>query len=501
MPRPGTDILISEPSPGGGGELDTGQAFMLGTAGRGPTDRPASIGSLSFWERQFGPRAGGPVAHSSVRAFFTERGSNLQFLRLVGPLARAGGADVGDLEVSASSPGVWGNGLRVAVVLDVSPLLAARKPAPAPKAKADPKNGNGGATSLAGPFRITVTEGGQVVERSRQVQTVADALSWARSSSEYLNLAADPADEEDDLAAVAATPLTGGVDDNNITPAVVTAALAKFPYSMGFAQVLYPGATATATHAAILDHCDRNRRPALLDLDDVDDATLAADSDALHGVPGSRYACALAPRILYPGPVAGTTALVPYSAVQAGIIARADATTNNPNEAAAGSNGESLVGRGLARDFDDDTRELLNDLGVTLPRLMRSGVLRTYGTRTVAGPTDTNWMWFPGSRTVLAMAHEFDNAAEEFVHRQIDGNRRLFTRLEVALGGICLEWFGQGALYGDEPEDAFSIDTLSVNTPETIARGEVHAIVRLRTSPPGEWIVIEIQKTPITQSV
>jgi phage tail sheath protein FI len=504
MPRPGTDILISEPSPGGGGELDTGQAFMVGVAQRGPVDRPASVGSLSLWERRFGPRAGGPVAHNSVRAFFTERGSNLQFLRLAGDSASAAQAEVADLQVSAGSPGTWGNNVQVSIVADVSPLLAKTAAPKTRKTTRDDENGNENGTGNgdpAGPVRVVVTEGGQVVERSRQVRTVGEALSWARTGSDYLSLEADADDEEKPLTPTAATDLTGGTDDNNITAEVVSKTLNRFPYTMGFAQVLYPGATDSDVHAAILAHCDRNRRPALLDLNDQDDATIASDANALHGVPGSRFAAVLAPRIIYPGPVSGTTMLIPYSAVQAGIIARADATTNNPNEAAAGSNGESLVARGYAREFDNDTRELLNDLGVTLPRMMRSGVMRTYGTRTVAGPDDTNWMWFPGSRTVLAMAHEFDNAAEEFVHRQIDGQRRLFTRLEVALGGICLEWFGLGALYGDEPEEAFSIDTQSVNTTETIAAGEVHAIVRLRTSPPGEWVVIEIQKTPITQSV
>ena len=58
-----------------------------------------------------------------------------------------------------------------------------------------------------------------------------------------------------------------------------------------------------------------------------------------------------------------------------------------------------------------------------------------------------------------------------------------------------------GALYGDVAEEAFSIDTTSVNTTATIAAGEVHAIVRVRVSPTGEWVVIEIQKTPLAQAV
>jgi len=519
-PRPGTDILLTEPSPGGGGILDTGQCFMLGTAARGPTETPTRVQSLTQFEGRFGPRSGGVVAHNAVRAFLTEGGSNLWFLRLAGGGAVAATGTVGAsgaaLSVSANSPGTWGNTVKVGIVADISPLIAplaaTASKAKAAKAKATPASADVdielegempvGIAPMSGgtPLRVVVTDGAQVVERSRQILTVGDAVSWARGS-DYVSITADPQNEENALAAVADVTLSGGTDGGAVTPQVIEDALDRFTYSMGFAQVVIPGATLASTHGAILAHCDKNRRFALLDLDDTDDATIAADANGLHGMIGSRFASALAPRIVYPGPVGGTTTLVPYSAVQAGIIARADGTTGNPNEAPAGSNGESLAARGIARDFDNDTRELLNDLGVTLPKMMRTGVMRTYGTRTAAGPLNPNWLWAPGSRTVLAMCHEFDMIAEEFVHRQIDGARRLFTRLEVALGGVCLDYFNLGALYGEEPEDAFSIDTVSVNTDETIARGEVHAIVRVRVSPPGEWVVIELQKTPITQTV
>ena len=498
MPRPGTDILITEPSPGGGGELDLGQAFMIGEADRGPTVTPATVHSQADWERFFGS-TGGLQARNSARAFFTERGANMSFVRLVGDAAKTAEVEMGELQVSASSPGTWANDVTVTVVSDVSPLLLAD-----PEDPGDGNgNGDGNGSTPPAPVRIVVTEGGVVTERSARLRTIADAVSWASQTSQYLSVAADDGTEEDGIP-VTATPaaLAGGVDDANITPSVVATALSRFTYNMGFAQVLYPGCTDPDMHAAILDHCWTNRRPALLDLNDTDEPSIAADANALHVVTGSRYACALAPRLVYPGPVAGTTALVPYSAIQAGIIARADAQTGNPNEAAAGNNGESLAALALSLDFDDDTRELLNDLGVTLPKLMRSDVIRTYGTRTVAGPDDTNWMWFPGARTILAMAAEFDNASEEFVHRQIDGQGRLFTKLQVALGGICLDFFGLGALYGDQPEDAFTIDTgPSVNTIDTIANGEVHAVVRVRVSPPGEWVQIEIQKTPLSMAV
>ena len=523
--RPGTDILISDSSPGGGGELDTGQAFFIGEAERGSTEVPQQLRGLSHYERLFGGASGGQIAHRSVRAFFSERGSNLRFLRVVGPQAVPAGAEVGDLAVKASSPGTWGNGVKVAVVTDVSALVAAgraakhkAKPPARRQTKAtregdDPENGNGSGNGEGNgngegpapngvandPVRVVVTEDGAVVERSQRLHTIGEATDWSMGS-QYVRIGSDE-DPEDSLGPVAAVSLTGGRTDSNITPAVVRAALKRFDYTLGFAQVAYPGETRSAVHAEILQHCEVNRRPGLIDLDDIDDATIAADANALNGATGSRYCAALAPRWIYPGPVQGTTMLVPYSAVLAGLIARADSITGNPNESAAGANGESLIARGILRSFDNDTRELLNDLGVTLPRVMRSDTVRSYGSRTVAGPDDPNWTWFPGSRTILAIAHECDVAAEEFVHRQIDGQRRLFSRLEVALGGICLDYFQMGALYGDVAEEAFMVDTTSVNTTATIAAGEVHAIVRVRVSPPGEWVVIEIQKTPLAQAV
>ncbi len=73
-------------------------------------------------------------------------------------------------------------------------------------------------------------------------------------------------------------------------------------------------------------------------------------------------------------------------------------------------------------------REQLNELGVTLAQA-RQGTIRTYGSRTVAGADEPNWTWFGGSRVVMAIAHEADAVAEEYVHRQIDGQRRIFAQL------------------------------------------------------------------------
>jgi hypothetical protein len=504
MPRPGVDGVITDATAIGGTPLDSGQGFMLGLAERGPIDLPVELRSLRSYERACGTRIGGPVAHDSVRAFFTNGGSVLQFLRVAGATAKAAEAEVGALNVSASSPGTWGNSLTVALEADAGVLgrMLAAKGKSSRRAKAqtrdDPENGNGEPPvdpPVVGPLvRVVVRRDGSPVERSQLVATAEDAVGWSEAFSAFVSLDADDLDAT--LEVTAAKPLTGGTNDGNVTPEVVGDSLDHFGAGLGPGQVAYPGAIDPGVHAVILDHAERYRRCALLDLDDADEVTVASEVMGLYQYSGARFAAALAPRLRYVGPAPTTTILLPYSAAQMGVIARRDRATGNPNEPAAGEVAYIVGARGLAREFSDDVREELNELGVTLARVRgRPAATFTYGSRTCAGPNEPNWKWFGGSRVVMAITHESDAGAEQFVHRQIDPQRRIFVALNSVLTAICERYFALGALYGDTAEEAYQVDTSdAVNTPETIQNGEIHGLIRLATSPPGEWVVIEIAK-------
>jgi uncharacterized protein len=491
MPRPGVDVEITDAAPVGGVPLDTGQGFQVGLAQRGPVNTPVMLRSTRTYERNFGPRIGGATAHDSVRAFFTEGGAVLYFLRLAGDSAHVAEVELGPLKVSASSPGTWANDVTVGLEADAGPLGdALSKLAAAQRPRRPRDNGNGAAGPLV---RVVVREDDAVVERSPLVDTAEAAISWAAQSSAYLSLDAD--DPSATLEVTAAVALAGGVDDTNVTPAVLDRTLSYFDAGYGPGQVAYPGATDPALHYAVLAHVARYRRCALLDLNDSDVLTVAADVLGLYGHDGARFGQALAPRLLYPGPAPQTSVLVPFSAIQMGVIARRDRATGNPNESAAGEVAFTQA-RGLNLQFTDDEREELNELGVTLARQRgRPAVTMTYGSRTCAGPDEPNWKWFGGSRVVMAITHESDAGAEQFVHRQIDPQGRLFIALNSVLTAICDRYFALGALYGETAAEAYQVDTSdAVNTEETIANGEIHAVIRLATSPPGEWVLIEIQK-------
>ena len=279
------------------------------------------------------------------------------------------------------------------------------------------------------------------------------------------------------------------------------AALGLFDAALGPGQVCAPGMTTTAAHTALAAHADATRRVALLDLpDDPLPATLQTAVEALEDLPGVRMCSAWAPWAVYRGP-AGAEVDVPYSAVEAALIARSDLMTGNPNQPAAGVNGIAYNALGLSQSYTDEDRETLNAAGVCMAKPVY-GQVRSYGYRTAAGPDDPNWLWFGNSRVVMAISHRAAAVAENYVLKQIDGRRQIFASLEAELRGICLDYFNAGALYGESPPEAFTVDTgPGINTIDTIKAGEVHAVIRLKCSPAAEWVVIEIVKVPVERSL
>lgn len=483
MPRPGTDVIIVDDAAGGGAVLDTGQAFFVGSSQRGPVGA-SLVRSSRDYEARYGPRTGGSLLYDAVSTYFAEGGGVLYVSRAVGTGALASTVAFGSMTATAASPGVWGDDLTVAAAAPAS--LAERL--------------RGASPLLAGdPIVITVAYQGTVLERSYTVATADEAVTWAQEYSNLVSLAKG-ADNVVPDAGVSAE-LTGGANGAAVGTSDIQAALDLCDHALGPGQVCAPGLTSSAVHEALLDHADSRQRVALLDLpDSADPLVLGAAVQALYGTDGVRFSAAFAPWAQYPGP-AGSTVTVPYSALEAALIAVTDKATGNPNQPAAGSNGVSRYATGLSQAFSDTDREALNDAGVAMAKVVY-GDVRTYGYRTAAGPADTNWLWFGNSRVVMAVAHEANAAAENYVLRQIDGRRQLFAALETDLRGVCLRYFTAGALYGETPEEAFAVDTgEQVNTTDTIKRGEVHAVIRLKVSPAAEWVVVQIVKVPVERQL
>lgn len=479
MARPGTEILSRAAPPVRGAPSDTGVWYVAGLAERGQTNEAIEIRNMDEYGRRFGARVSYGTLYDALDVFFREGGVRAYVRRVVGP-----GADVDTVTLNAV------DGTTPAIAVD--------------------SNGEGAtgfsveivAGREAGEYVIVVSVDGIELERSPSLADNTAAVNWSENSP-YVRVRSLGADDPD---VQGPTALDGGDDDRAaVTDTEREAALADFPITLGPGQVSFPGATTTTMHTALLDHARDTRRVALLDAPDSGSrSTLEGAAAAIRAlVTDSRERGSLfAPWTINPGVVRGTTRTVPPSATVAGLIARSDARTDNPNTPAAGANGEARFMLGLTQPaWSDNDREAINEAGVNLFRNVYGG-LRLYGYRTVVDTRDPAWLSLAAARIRMAIENQADGIAEEFVFDQIDGRGRKVAEFNGALSGMLQGYWLLGALFGDTADEAFVVDTgPTVNTPETLANQELRAVIGLRTSPFAELVRIEIVKVPITEAL
>jgi hypothetical protein len=284
------------------------------------------------------------------------------------------------------------------------------------------------------------------------------------------------------------------VDASNVTQTEWTTALNKLTNDFGPGQVFIPGVATAAAHSALIAHANTYYRTVLLDT--VSGTTAAAAQTlaaAQAAAPGSQYAMMLAGWSIFPV-AGGTTRTVPPSVIAAGLLARNDAHYGHSGTAAAGDKGWGAGyvsgATGLVESFTETDRDTLNDSGVCAFRNLR-GQVQLYGF--VAVSSDPAWKQANWGRMAVLLHWGIRQAMEQYLFRQIDAQGKLFAQVAGNLLGY-LQPFAQGsdpALVGDDTD----VDTTSVNTPTTIAAGELHAAVEVKFTGHTEKIVIDVTVT------
>jgi hypothetical protein len=359
----------------------------------------------------------------------------------------------------------------------------------------------GGAKLYVAPTNPTggMTVGVQTAPTTAELEAMTRAeldvlaVSYGLNPADYGTKAEELTAVEDHLAASPTAVDTG-----------IAAALAALTKDLGPGQVFLadPAKAAVADNqSALTAHCAATNRVALLSCADGDSAALKGAGLALQTDANGRYAALFAPSALVPGVVAGTQRTVPYAAVEAGIIARNDASYN-PNIAAAGVLGQAVYALDLNGRYSDSDYQMLNDSGVNMARLIYGGV-RTYGYRSCVDPVATPaWLDFGNARLNMGIVAQAEAIGENYVFSQLDGRGHTLSDFNGDLSGMLLAYYNEDALYGATPADAFYVDTgSSINTPATIANGELHAVIGVRMSPFAEWVLIEIVKVAVNEAL
>jgi len=102
----------------------------------------------------------------------------------------------------------------------------------------------------------------------------------------------------------------------------------------------------------------------------------------------------------------------------------------------------------------------------------------------------------------MAIQSDLEAVALTHLFRVIDGRGHEITDFALDIQSVLLDYWNDDVLFGDTAADAFSVSAgPTINTPTTIANGELHAIVMLHTSPFAEWVQLNIVKVKSQEAV
>jgi hypothetical protein len=187
---------------------------------------------------------------------------------------------------------------------------------------------------------------------------------------------------------------------------------------------------------------------------------------------------------------------LPPTPFAAGVIARRD-LARGPAIAAANETLSTVVG--VARPIDDAIDAALysplpDSDGMPVPavNIIRSFAgygIQVWGARTLS--TDT-WMRFLNVRRAVSAIERRCKAALDLLVFE-PNTQFLWAQVTQAVLGVLMPMFESGGLRGSQPSEAFYVrcDT-SVNTPDTMAAGQLICEVGVAVAAPAEFIVFRI---------
>jgi len=289
--------------------------------------------------------------------------------------------------------------------------------------------------------------------------------------------------------------LTSGADAATSDTNVATA-LAVFDATYGPGQVSYPGAYTEAVYAALTAHASANNRMAILDANPSHAASaLITDVAVLQSSGNDTSYCAIfTPWLQVPGATAGFYRTVAPSAAVCATMAQNDAKYDANVPAAGTVNGSLGYATGVQKTYSASDRTLLNNAGINVIRVVpNTGIIAVYGYRSL--DTSGNWTYLNNGRFRMQIINDFDRIGEAFLFQEIDGKGHLFSQFGGALSGVCQQYWVRGSLYGSSADASFNVNVgPQVNTPATIAAGQINAAVNLKMSPFGEFVTINVTK-------
>ncbi len=253
------------------------------------------------------------------------------------------------------------------------------------------------------------------------------------------------------------------------------------------ALVCAPGQTDPAIQDALLTHCEKMRyRFAVMDAPELIES---GGVDKLSKPRDSKYGAYYFPWIEIYDPIQGNI-FVPPSGHMAGIYARSDAERGvhkaPANEIVRGA-------LGLKYTVTKGEQDLLNPKGINCIREFSNRGIRVWGARTIS--SDPEWRYINVRRLFNMVEQSIENGTQWVVFEPND--QTLWKRVTRNISAFLLRVWRDGALFGEQPEQAFYVKCDDeTNPPEVIDAGQMVCEIGMCPTKPAEFVIFRIGQMP-----
>ena len=483
--------------------VPTNVAAFVGPAPRGPTHEARTITSFQDYVTFFGGESADSRMSRAIWFFFQNGGQRAEVVRVAGDGADPSTIALGDLTLTATSPGTWGNFLRARVD------QAGTRPV-----KQQEQDSGGGV------YNLTVRDmKAKRQEVFQNVSTLADSpqsLAKLLAASNLVTVVGAPPDTlphvhdpvppgRDEWSDDYSTKADGGTDavpqaDDYVRESAGTgpSGIYALRHVDIFNMLCVPDLPAELLDAC-LELCVERR--AMLIVDPPDEWTTVAgaqhgmtDSPPVHG--RVENAAIYFPRITAPDSLQdGNPAQFEPSGAIAGIWAGTD-VARGVWKAPAGTTDGRLSGvTDTSVLITDQDNGLLNPVGVNCLRKFPIYGPLVWGARTMAGADETasQWKYIPVRRMALFLEETLFRTTKWVCFEPND--EPLWSSIRLNIETFMHGLFRQGAFQGATPRDAYLVQCDAKNNPqEDIDRGIVNILVGFAPLKPAEFVVIQIQQ-------
>jgi phage tail sheath protein FI len=464
----------------------TSIAAFIGWAPQGPTDQAVLVLNWGDYARLFGGLHRDSHMSYAVSHFFANGGQQAYIIRVASAEAVAATADVGDLGLSASGPGTWGNDYGVQVRL-----------------RADAE----------GRFGVTVFRK-RPNDQLAQTLEAFENLSMDASDPRYVESVLNEQSQivnatvnGDAIEAADESMLAGGEDGDVLSPGDAAFWEAIFPTEpddngrLGglfhldridlFNLLCVPGLTDAGNLASLAAFCRERRAFLIAESEDTPNAGAVQPIEGEDGINAALYY----PWLRLPDPLQeGRLRAFPPSGAVAGIYARTD-TNRGVWKAPAGIDASISGARGLTNRLTDGENGPLNRRGVNVLRLFPVYGSVVWGARTCRGNDEigSEWKYVPVRRTALFIEETLYRSLKWVVFEPND--EPLWSQIRLNVGAFMHGLFRQGAFQGSTPRDAYFVKCdKETTTQNDINLGIVNILVGFAPLKPAEFVVVKLQQ-------